>query len=278
MFIQHQMREVVLVGLMFAIPLTSARGDTNAFRPLKASRLIGMKVEDRDGQQAGKLWDLALDLQNGRLKYVIVASGGVLGVRPKLRAVPPETVYAATTKRDTLGLHVIKAEFDRAPVVRASEIAALGQPERAAAIDRFYGHSPPEPSTPRDQVSLAATGNSTGARSSNTPLKLTGDLVGKRVVNRQHEKLGEVLDLLVDFRGDKPVFAIVSAGKFFKDGEHQYAIPLRALQPTDASSEWKIEATRPSLAQARPLDWQSTPSDATIYRYEEPERGRGGTR
>jgi len=68
----------------------------------------------------------------------------------------------------------------------------------------------------------------------------------------------------------KPVFAIVSAGKFFKDREHQYAIPLRALQPTDESGEWRIEATRTSLEQARPFDWRSWPSDATIYRYEEP--------
>jgi sporulation protein YlmC with PRC-barrel domain len=289
MFIRRKTHEVVLVGLVCAISLTSARGQTHSSHPLTAHRLIGMKVEDRDGQNTGKLWDLVFDTQHGRLRYAIIASGGLLGIRPQLRAMPPELVTASTAKRDTLGLTVIKAEFERAPTITRPEIAMLHRSERMAQFERLYGRSPPEKQLAAARgnsigtgtgVTLPPTGGGTG--SSTGPLKLASDIIGQRVVNRQREKLGEVLDLLLDFSSDTPVIAIVPAGKLFRDRDDKYAkyaIPLRALRPTDEADQWMIDATRASLEQARPFDPQSRGSDTTIYRYEETERGaRRGAR
>src|ERR1041385_974645 len=160
MFIRRKMHEVVLVGLVCAIPLAPARGETNAFPLLPAHRLLGMKVEDRDGQNTGKLWDLAFDTQSGRLRYAIIASGGLLGIRPQLRAMPADLVTADTTKRDTLGLGVIKAEFERAPAITRAEIATLHRSERVAQFERLYGQSMParQPAGTIGNGRLAATG------------------------------------------------------------------------------------------------------------------------
>ncbi len=275
MFIRRKMHEVVLVGLVCAIPLTSARARTNSFNPLTAHRLIGMKVEDRDGQNTGRLWDLALDTHHGRLRYAIVASGGLLGIRPRLRAMPPEILTADTTKRDTLGLFIIKAEFETAPTFTRPQIATLHRSERTAQFERLYGK--PRAEQHRDGASgnVALTATGAGAGSAGGVLKLASDIVGQPVFNRQREKLGDVLDLLVDFNSDMPVFAIVSAGKLFRGRGYKYAIPLRALRPGDEPGQWLVDADRASLERARPFDGRWPPSDTAIYRYEERERDAG---
>src|SRR5262245_56188796 len=105
------------------------RGD-KSIKPLKASKLIGMKVENRDGVEFGKLRDLALDPRTGRIRYAIISSGGFLGVRQKLHAVPPNLLSAATAKRDTLALQLAIDDWKRAPTFRLSELPALTRPER----------------------------------------------------------------------------------------------------------------------------------------------------
>ena len=55
----------------------------------KADKIMGMEVKDAQDQKLGKVKDLAIDLQNGRIVEVILATGGVMGMDEKLVAVPP---------------------------------------------------------------------------------------------------------------------------------------------------------------------------------------------
>src|SRR5438132_1626221 len=90
----------LVAAASLATSIVSLPAQTNPavieIKPIKASRLIGLKVENRDGEEIGKLRDFALDMRTGRIKYAIVASGGFLGVQAKLRAVPPHLLSAAT--------------------------------------------------------------------------------------------------------------------------------------------------------------------------------------
>jgi len=203
----------------------------------KVSHLIGMTVEDRGGQNVGKLHDLAFDPRTSRAQYAIIASGGILSVGRTLRAVPVSLVSAATAKRDTIAVHVSKRQLQNAPVIRSSELLSLGNPDRVREIRHFYDplsrqvrnipptNRPPESGSPR---ALAPTG-----REIEAPLKLAGDLLGASVVSRQRERIGEILELLADLNGPESnatVWAIVSAGKFFRDHDHEYLVSLRAFQ------------------------------------------------
>src|ERR1017187_6880347 len=55
----------------------------------KASDIIGMTVKNLQDEKLGKVEDLALDVQSGRIVQVILSSGGFLGVGNTLMAVPP---------------------------------------------------------------------------------------------------------------------------------------------------------------------------------------------
>src|SRR5947207_536722 len=102
-----------------AVSLGSAAAQTNLSpQLLKASRLIGMTVEDSDGNPLGSIRNLAVDVRSGRLKYVILASGGFLGIGSKLKAVPPEALTTATAKRNTVALNVSRDKWRNAPALK----------------------------------------------------------------------------------------------------------------------------------------------------------------
>ena len=57
-------------------------------RNLTAKTLIGNRVKNAQGEALGKVEDLMLDLEAGRIAYAVVNYGGVMGVGNKLFAVP----------------------------------------------------------------------------------------------------------------------------------------------------------------------------------------------
>src|ERR1035438_6842186 len=74
---------------------TVARG-TLAARPgcsKKASDLIGMEVKNNQNEKLGKVNDLALDVESGRIVYVILSTGGFIGIGDTLHAVPPGALH-----------------------------------------------------------------------------------------------------------------------------------------------------------------------------------------
>src|SRR6185503_14664270 len=57
----------------------------------RASDVIGMEVRDAANTKIGKVDELAVELESGRIIQVIVSSGGLLGVGDRLVAVPPQS-------------------------------------------------------------------------------------------------------------------------------------------------------------------------------------------
>jgi len=191
----------------------------------RARRIIGMTVEDHDGQKLGRVRDLVVDLSSGQVKCAIISSGGFLGLASKARAVPGPALSMATAKRDTLAFELSKPEW-----------------EKASGFKRSRG------------------GN----------LQLATGLMGKKVINQEKENVGEVLDLVVDFTGQKPVFAILSAGKLLKTVQ-SFAVPLRSLSLA-AGKKLMIDANRTRFEEAREFDedqWQAASSTGAgrVYRF-----------
>src|SRR5215471_13459034 len=102
------MREKALSWLLVAVPLCLSEAtlaeQSAAFAPQLAStnrklsrsfyhtlqnscvrNLLGMRVENEDGQQMGNLVDFVVDTQSGQLVYALLSSGGFLGWHKQLR-------------------------------------------------------------------------------------------------------------------------------------------------------------------------------------------------
>jgi hyperosmotically inducible protein len=55
----------------------------------RASELIGMTVQNNAGEKLGKVEDLVVDVNSGRVVDVVVSSGGFLGIGSDFSVVPP---------------------------------------------------------------------------------------------------------------------------------------------------------------------------------------------
>lgn len=54
----------------------------------KASKLIGMAVKNKQDEDLGKIKDLVIDFQSGKVGYAVLSSGGTFGLGGKMVAVP----------------------------------------------------------------------------------------------------------------------------------------------------------------------------------------------
>jgi sporulation protein YlmC with PRC-barrel domain len=54
----------------------------------KASKLIGMQVKNKQDEDLGKIKDLVIDFQSGKVGYAVLSSGGTFGIGGKMVAVP----------------------------------------------------------------------------------------------------------------------------------------------------------------------------------------------
>jgi sporulation protein YlmC with PRC-barrel domain len=67
------------------VPETTAR-EIAGF--LRASKIHGEKVVNKDGDGLGKIEDTMVDLQDGKIAYVVISHGGILGLGSKHIAIP----------------------------------------------------------------------------------------------------------------------------------------------------------------------------------------------
>jgi sporulation protein YlmC with PRC-barrel domain len=229
---------------------------------------MGMRVEDAYGKKAGTVRNLILNMNDGRLRYVVVGAGGYLGVHATLKLAPAQAISAATAKSETLALNVTTPHWNQAPAFKYSSLANLADPARAHDVSRFFEMS--GSTRPRGATNhLATTGREPAQANSPAPtLKLGSDLIGMRVVNQKQEKVGEVLDLLVGLGESRPAFVIISTGRLFHHG-HQYAVPLNIL--ARANNKLELDADATALEQAPMFDdlaWNLRGSNSLhVYRY-----------
>jgi sporulation protein YlmC with PRC-barrel domain len=89
----------------------------NANRPvhvLTASSIIGDKIENTQGESIGKIKDIMLNTQDGKIQYLIIEFGGFIGFGEKLFAIPFAAVKLNTKNADFV-LNIDKEFLEKAP-------------------------------------------------------------------------------------------------------------------------------------------------------------------
>jgi sporulation protein YlmC with PRC-barrel domain len=107
----------------------------------KSSDIIGMEVQDNQNEKLGKVEDLAVDVESGRIVQVILSSGGFLGMGNTLTAVPPGALHHEATD-NFLHLNVSQEIFKAAPRFDASKWEEGAQSNRVTEVYSYYGEQP----------------------------------------------------------------------------------------------------------------------------------------
>lgn len=109
----------------------------NIRRVLSASTLIGDTIENSRGEKIGKLEEIMIDLESGRIAYGVLSFGGFLGIGDKLFAIPWQKLHVDQQK-ECIILNVSKERFDDMPGFDKEHWPDMADPKWQTNITNYY--------------------------------------------------------------------------------------------------------------------------------------------
>jgi hyperosmotically inducible protein len=236
----------------------------------KASDLIGMTVNNNQNEKLGKVEDLAVDVESGRVVQVILSTGGFLGIGDTLTAVPPGALHHDVANK-ILHLDADREKLKDAPKFEMSNWAEYSDSNHLAEVYTHYGQEPAFGFIQTGDVVQDGQRNTVSTRKADgtwdkdrvssdrqwmIPASRLGQvqkaskLIGTAVNNLQNEKLGKVENLLVDLPSGRVVAIIVSSGGFLGMGDELSAIPPTALRFTTDRDTLQLDTSKEMLTSA----------------------------
>ena len=100
-----------------------------------AKDLLGMDIESQKGEDIGEIQDLKIDTNTGRISYVTIQKGGVLGIGQEEGIAVPLEAFNFT--KDKARLLVDQSKLDTAP-----KQANMDDAEFRRGLESHYGVSP----------------------------------------------------------------------------------------------------------------------------------------
>ena len=118
------------------IAAKTAKGQQiNAFM---VEKIIGSKVINMKGETLGKIENLVVDIDTGRIVYAVLESGGFLGIGDKLFPVPWVSL-AALPSEGIFFLNQSKEQMEKAPAFEKDKLPNVGDMHWGEGILKHYG-------------------------------------------------------------------------------------------------------------------------------------------
>jgi sporulation protein YlmC with PRC-barrel domain len=232
----------------------------------KSTKIIGTDVRNVSDQHIGRVDDLVVDLQSGRILYAVVSVGGFLGVGDRLVAVP-----ASALKEHGKGLEL---DADKQKLTDAPEFVKDRDRRSEMTSSDFIGKDYKYFGQTAwwEGASAPATGAASAAqRFANA--QLASDLPSTDVKDTSGQKIGDVDNVMVDLPASRVVYVIFAPDSNLDLKNNYYALPPSALTPAPDRKSLSANITREKLAAAPSFDksnWpdMSNPSWASrVYQY-----------
>ncbi len=214
------------------------RGFQPATRWQKSSDLIGKSVTNAQDENLGKIENLAIDPQAGRIIYGVLSFGGFMGMGDKLFAVPWSSLALSADSKEFV-LNVDKDRLKKASGFNQDAWPNFGDERWATETHTFYGQRPYWKSEYRTDPS-------------NDPLhrwyqptrswQKATDLTGKGAKSAQNrEQLGELDELIIDPDSGRLVYGVLD----YKT--KKYAIPWSLWEMSPGYEDMMVSATSEKL-------------------------------
>jgi sporulation protein YlmC with PRC-barrel domain len=108
---------------------------------LSGSSLKGDRVVNYKGEDLGKIEEIMIDLDRGRVAYAVLSFGGFLGLGDKLFAIPWQAITVDTTKKQ-LVLNVDKELLEKAPGFDKNNWPDMADLSLGSTLYGYYGYKP----------------------------------------------------------------------------------------------------------------------------------------
>lgn len=108
---------------------------------MAASTLDSDRVLSSDGAEVGKVKEIMLDVESGRIAYMVMSSGGFLGVGDKLLAVPWNAL-TLDTDRKCFVVALNSERVKNAPGFDKGHWPSMADRTWASSVHQYYGREP----------------------------------------------------------------------------------------------------------------------------------------
>jgi sporulation protein YlmC with PRC-barrel domain len=105
----------------------------------RVSKLVGMEVKNQANEDLGTIKELVVDVETGKVMYVALSIGGVLGIGDKLLAVPWKEFQLKHDEAESyFVLKIAKAKLGAAPGFDEDNWPDVADQGWRDDIDRYY--------------------------------------------------------------------------------------------------------------------------------------------
>jgi sporulation protein YlmC with PRC-barrel domain len=189
------------------------------YEVLRADRLTGQTIRDRQGERIGRINDLALDTNDNRITHVLVNHGGMWGFGGEEVAVPWDQIQPDARQR------VVRMESQ--------------QLEQARQVHRDQW--------PAGIGDDAATDDGPTRASR---VKSVSNILGMDVTDRRGERLGTIDELAIA-RDGAVSYAVIAYGGFLGIGDSHIAVPWDRMEFDEQRESLRLDVTEQQFEQAR---------------------------
>ncbi len=104
---------------------------------VKASEVTGVDVQNLAGESLGKINEIVIDKSHGKVSYLVLSFGGILGFGNKFFAIP-WNMFTYNEQDDCFILNLEKERLKDAPGFDKDNWPNFTSPNIATSIDQFY--------------------------------------------------------------------------------------------------------------------------------------------
>jgi sporulation protein YlmC with PRC-barrel domain len=122
-------------------PAPGASGSVQDAALLRSKTLFEYRVRGPQGEDLGKIEEVMIDMEMGRVAYAVLSFGGLLGLGSKWVPVPWDAVALRPAEKVLL-LKVEKEKIEKAPNFEAATLPELANRQWGAVIHTYYGYPP----------------------------------------------------------------------------------------------------------------------------------------
>lgn len=230
----------------------------------KLNDLIGMTVKNKQDETLGKVEDLAVDAESGRIVQVIISTGGYLGIGDTLSAVPPTALHH-DVEQNIIRLDANKEKLKGSPPFDMAKWSEYSDSKHLSEVYRHYGVEPTfkfvyqdDGDGASDKVQVSNERLTMIPASRLAHLQKASELIAIPVKNLQDQKVGTVNNLTADLASGRIVAFIISTGGFLGMGDELSAVPPTALRFTKERDTLQLDASKELLVEAphfKPSSW-----------------------
>jgi sporulation protein YlmC with PRC-barrel domain len=221
----------------------------------KADDLMGKKVVNATNEDLGKLEDIVLDANSGRVLYGVLSFGGSMGVGDKLFAIPWRSLTLGEDAK-VFTLNVEKESLKNAPGFDKKQWPNFADEKWATTTHEYYKQPTFWRSDAKMETDLSRVSYRDRWHLRPILWQKAKDLSGKDIHNAKDEDLGRISDLIIDPDHGRVTYGVLS------HRSRLFAIPWNALSLTSDAKKFVLVIDKQQLTDAKSFTKDNWPDFA----------------